>query len=83
MVKHKNIPFRFIPEHGSRIGVLPFTAKYGSEMIWYNLPAFMIFHTANAWEEKDGTIKVRLRWGLFWGKVLGVRVLRFRVHVGV
>ena len=23
------------------------------------LPAFMVFHTANAWEDKDGTVKVK------------------------
>jgi carotenoid cleavage dioxygenase-like enzyme len=58
MVKEKNVPFRFRPELGSRIGLLPHTATSGSEMVWFTLPAFMVFHTANAWEEKDGRVQV-------------------------
>ena len=61
MVKHKNVPFRFVADHGSRIGLLPFSAMASSEMVWFDLPAFMVFHTANAWEDKDGTVKVRCR----------------------
>jgi hypothetical protein len=33
-------------------------AKDDSGMIWFGLPAHMVFHVANAWEEEDGTVKV-------------------------
>jgi carotenoid cleavage dioxygenase-like enzyme len=27
-------------------------------VLWFDLPAHMMFHVANAWEEQDGTVKV-------------------------
>jgi len=57
MVKGQ-LPFRFAAEHGARIGLLPKCAKNASEMRWFTLPAFMVFHVANAWEEEDGKVKL-------------------------
>jgi carotenoid cleavage dioxygenase-like enzyme len=59
MVKQRNLPFSFKPEQGSRVGLLPRGAKDDSGMLWFDLPAHMVFHVANAWEEEDGTVKVR------------------------
>lgn len=47
----------------ARIGLVPRTAaKNGSapDIKWFELPSFMSFHVANAWEEEDGRfVKVR------------------------
>jgi carotenoid cleavage dioxygenase-like enzyme len=59
MVKQRNLPFSFKAEQGSRVGLLPRGAADDSGMIWFELPAHMVFHVANAWEEEDGTVKVR------------------------
>jgi carotenoid cleavage dioxygenase-like enzyme len=58
MVKQRNLPFSFKPEQGSRVGLLPRGAADDSGMIWFDLPAHMVFHVANAYEEEDGTVKV-------------------------
>jgi carotenoid cleavage dioxygenase-like enzyme len=34
------------------------SAADDSGMRWFDLPAHMVFHVANAWEEEDGTVKV-------------------------
>ncbi len=60
MMKNQ-LPMRFAKEHGTRIGLLPPDAKDASAMIWFDMPAFVVMHTANAWEEEDGAIKVRCK----------------------
>lgn len=57
MVKGQ-LPFKFCPEHGSRIGLLRKDASDSKGMIWFKMPAFMVFHVANAWEEEDGKVKL-------------------------
>ncbi|KAI8470686.1 MAG: carotenoid cleavage dioxygenase [Monoraphidium minutum] len=52
------LPFKFAPEHGSRIGLLRKDARDAAGMTWFKLPAFMVFHVANAWEEDDGKVKL-------------------------
>lgn len=49
-------PFIFDPEMPSKFALLPRDAADASEIVWFNLPAGMIFHVANAWDEegKDG-----------------------------
>lgn len=37
MVKEGQMPFRFAPEHGSRIGLLPKGAKSGGEIRWFEV----------------------------------------------
>ncbi|XP_042516151.1 probable carotenoid cleavage dioxygenase 4, chloroplastic [Macadamia integrifolia] len=39
-----------------RIGVIPRNAKDESEMRWFDVPGFNIFHTINAWEEEDDVV---------------------------
>ncbi len=39
------------PELPARVGLLPHSATSDSEARWFELPSFMCFHTANAWEE--------------------------------
>ncbi|XP_071704689.1 probable carotenoid cleavage dioxygenase 4, chloroplastic [Rutidosis leptorrhynchoides] len=41
------------PKKVPRIGVLPRYAKDDSEMKWFEVPNFNIFHAVNAWEEID------------------------------
>jgi hypothetical protein len=69
MVKQRNLPFSFQPEQGSRVGLLPRGADDDAGMIWFDLPAHMVFHVANAWEEEDGTVKVR---GGGWNRGFGL-----------
>ncbi|GBF94451.1 hypothetical protein Rsub_07265 [Raphidocelis subcapitata] len=57
MVKGQ-LPFRFAAEHGSRIGLLKKGADSSEGMVWIKMPAFMVFHVANAWEEEDGTTTI-------------------------
>ncbi|GAB2295868.1 carotenoid cleavage dioxygenase 4 [Dionaea muscipula] len=59
-------PLRFLVAGGSlmefnsgkvpRLGVIPRYAEYGSEMRWFNVPGFNIFHVVNGWDEigEDG-----------------------------
>lgn len=58
MVKEHNLPFTFKADQGSRVGLLPRSADNESGMLWFRLPAHMVFHVVNAWEENDGTVKV-------------------------
>lgn len=58
MVKQNNLPFSFKADQGSRVGLLRRGAADDSNMIWIKLPAHMVFHVANAWEEPDGRIKI-------------------------
>jgi hypothetical protein len=58
MVKENRIPIVFRDTRGSRIGLLPLGANDDKAIRWFDLPSFMIFHVANAWEEEDGTVKV-------------------------
>ncbi|XP_024994794.1 probable carotenoid cleavage dioxygenase 4, chloroplastic, partial [Cynara cardunculus var. scolymus] len=41
------------PRKVPRIGVLPRYAKDDSDMKWFEVPGFNIFHSVNAWDEKD------------------------------
>jgi carotenoid cleavage dioxygenase-like enzyme len=61
MVKENNLPLKFKAEQGSRVGLLPRGAADDSGMQWFKLPPHMVFHVINAWEEEDGTVKVRLQ----------------------
>lgn len=49
------MPFRFEPQHGARLGVLP---RRGSnrDLRWFEIAPCFVFHTFNAWEEDDDTI---------------------------
>lgn len=53
MVKGEGFPFVFDPTHPSKFALLPRNATTGDEIQWFDLPAGMIFHTANAWDEGD------------------------------
>ena len=47
--------FAWEPGNGSRIGVLP---RRGEEVRWFEIDNGMVFHTANAWENDDGTLSL-------------------------
>lgn len=53
MVKKGQIPFVFDPSKRSRFGILPRHATSPAEIKWFVSPACFVFHTANAWEEKE------------------------------
>jgi carotenoid cleavage dioxygenase-like enzyme len=54
-VAKTGVPFSWEPENGTRIGVLPRGAE-GSEIRWYDLPPFYLFHTGNAYEDGDEVV---------------------------
>jgi carotenoid cleavage dioxygenase-like enzyme len=58
MVKQNALPFKFMRQYGSRIGLLPLDADSADGLRWYELPAFIIMHTVAAWEEEGGVVKV-------------------------
>mmetsp|Transcript_6206 Transcript_6206/g.16027 ORF Transcript_6206/g.16027 Transcript_6206/m.16027 type:complete len:525 (+) Transcript_6206:203-1777(+) len=55
MVKEGKLPFVFDKEKGLLFGVRPHAAAEGDKeaVKWFTLPAQMIFHVANAWEDGD------------------------------
>ena len=38
---------------GTRVGLLPTSAKSAEEMTWFELPGHAVLHVANAWEEGE------------------------------
>jgi hypothetical protein len=58
MVKENRLPIVFKDSRDARIGLLPLGSSSEADIRWFTLPPFMVFHTANAWEEEDGTVQV-------------------------
>lgn len=57
MVKNNTLPFVFDNQLPTRFGVLPRYAKNEDAIRWFEVPAVMMFHVANAWQEGN-TIKL-------------------------
>ncbi|KAK9839226.1 hypothetical protein WJX81_002592 [Elliptochloris bilobata] len=53
MVKRNTLPLVYDPSRPARFGILPKRPRTGKEVRWFELPAMMIFHVANAWQEGD------------------------------
>lgn len=53
-------PFKFDPEAGARIGILPRRAE-GTAIRWFAISPCYVFHTLNAWEEGDEVVVVACR----------------------
>ena len=53
MIKQNTLPFIFDTSLPTRFGVLPRYAKDESAIKWFEVPAVMMFHVANAWQEGD------------------------------
>ena len=51
MEKSGAMPFVFDKATPARYGVLPKRATDASDIKWFELPAHMVFHVANAWQE--------------------------------
>ena len=51
MVKKRTLPFVFDSSLPTRFGVLPRYAENEDAMRWFEVPAVMMFHVANAWQE--------------------------------
>lgn len=51
MVKKRTLPFVFDSSLPTRFGVLPRYAENEDAMQWFEVPAVMMFHVANAWQE--------------------------------
>lgn len=57
MVKSKTLPFVFDDQLPTRFGILPRYAKSEDAIRWFEVPAVMMFHVANAWQEGN-TVKL-------------------------
>ena len=57
MVKNNTLPFLFDNQLPTRFGVLPRYAKNEDAIRWFEVPAVMMFHVANAWQDGN-TIKL-------------------------
>eukprot|EP00195_Chlamydomonas_chlamydogama_P005581 CAMPEP_0202896940 /NCGR_PEP_ID=MMETSP1392-20130828/5832_1 /ASSEMBLY_ACC=CAM_ASM_000868 /TAXON_ID=225041 /ORGANISM="Chlamydomonas chlamydogama, Strain SAG 11-48b" /LENGTH=587 /DNA_ID=CAMNT_0049582459 /DNA_START=58 /DNA_END=1821 /DNA_ORIENTATION=- len=53
MIKQNSLPIVYKPNFSARIGLMPLRAKSAKEVKWFELPSFMAFHVANAWEESN------------------------------
>ena len=51
MVKNNTLPFVFDDQLPTRFGILPRYAKNEDAIRWFEVPAVMMFHVANAWQE--------------------------------
>ena len=55
----QGMPIGWKPDLPSRIGVMKKDATDDSEIIWFDFnPSFMIFHTAHAFEDENGVIRL-------------------------
>jgi len=63
-VKNGTLPFVFQKDLGTRIGLLPRDpAKHSDkDIMWFDLPGCMIFHTNCAWDEGDEVVMVACRY---------------------
>lgn len=57
MVKSKTLPFVFDNTLPTCFGVLPRYAKSEDAIKWFEVPAVMMFHVANAWQQ-GSTVKL-------------------------
>ncbi|DBA75024.1 hypothetical protein WJX77_000411 [Trebouxia sp. C0004] len=51
MVKKRTLPFVFDESQPTRFGILPRYAQKEDAMRWFEVPAVMMFHVANAWQD--------------------------------
>jgi carotenoid cleavage dioxygenase len=58
IVKNGTLPFHFDKSRPSRFGLMPRYAKSEDAIKWFELPAMVIFHTANAWQEGPHIVKL-------------------------
>jgi carotenoid cleavage oxygenase len=56
----QGFPFRWAPEFGSRLGILPRTATSGDEIRWIDTAPVYSFHPLNAYETDAGELVVDL-----------------------
>jgi carotenoid cleavage dioxygenase len=70
--KRGTMPFSWSDSHGARLGIMPRGA--GIEALrWVEIEPCYVFHTANAFEETDGTIVADVAWypSLWRGGAMG------------
>ena len=82
------IPFRWAPEHQSRIGVLPRRGE-GTSIQWFNIEPCFVFHTINAYNDPQNSDEIVLsavRYPDIWKDQttdfgVGGEVWRWRINV--
>ncbi len=52
-------PFRWTPEYGNRVGLLPRNGEAG-DIIWIDVPLGYSFHPMNAYDQADGSVIIDL-----------------------
>jgi carotenoid cleavage oxygenase len=56
MAGHK-LPYRWNPDYGARVGLLPFEAE-ADAVRWFDVEPCYVYHPLNAYEEADGRVVV-------------------------
>ena len=51
-------PFRWTPDYGNQVGLLPRTADSADSIIWIEIPLGVTFHPLNAYDAADGTVVI-------------------------
>jgi carotenoid cleavage dioxygenase len=51
-------PFRWKPEHGNRVGLLPRADSTADNIVWIELPLGYAFHPMNAFDTDDGRVVI-------------------------
>ncbi|KAJ9507854.1 hypothetical protein QJQ45_021212 [Haematococcus lacustris] len=51
MIKQNSLPIVYKSELPARLGLVPHGSSSPEDAQWFELPSFMAFHVANAWEE--------------------------------
>jgi carotenoid cleavage oxygenase len=57
----RSLPFRWAPEHGARVGVLP-RAGRGEDVRWISMDPSYVFHVVNAFDDGERTVLDVLRY---------------------
>jgi carotenoid cleavage dioxygenase-like enzyme len=61
MLAQTKMPYRFMPEYGARVGILPRHGTSG-DVRWFEIEPCYVFHTLNAWDDGDRVVLLAARY---------------------
>jgi carotenoid cleavage dioxygenase len=61
LLEHTKMPYRFAPDHGARVGIVPRRGT-SADVRWFEIEPCYIFHTLNAWDEGDLVVMLAARY---------------------
>ena len=53
-------PFRWNPDYGNRVGLLPARGRGAGDIVWIDAPLCYSFHPMNAYDTADGSVVIDL-----------------------